>query len=993
MYQVNANGTVALVGKYDDTYKDLQTQTPDMSAKSVTFSASSSAVYGFDAFAPVYATRPAMEPKYMKLGDTYFSAKAITQSATDVVSFKMQGVSLNDIVFVNREGFVFNASGSTLTLVGGPEKDAQEILAVTKTDKKVIGALLLASYPKLKKTVKIVPTDGRVAISTANLAILQTRVNEVFSQVGIEYTLQLDESIKGKWCGDPVCGDVIPSSSGILSNDYTGTEKQVVDFYVSQPGFNASDLNTAYMFVTGNAATNAGDEGNMQGRMNYGKQAGFLYGVTGSSNFTEIGRTLAHELGHGNFQLFHVFLDMYLGPDSTNSKNIMSYSTAQNATKLNKVQWDIVHDPGVVWGVLASDEDQAFAGGEFFVNPNIDQNSTDVLFNYNTSKCKQFFIDNGWLGKFGANEVAEITNVYIDENGYLSYVVGTDDRIYTLSHAVKIEKIDGVETIVTNYSTSSLVCFSCILEDEKNGKLADGVTVDRNVVDENGNSVPIFKNLRNSTKYVVARFVSAEKCAPGKQVLVLNNGTYTCKTLTQDDCIYNSDGSSTGKGVADPAIKVWNLTDIKDNSKILEIENLLKKVFGGGAKNSLTNDVHKIKIGACITSNVSINSVYVRDNKLYRMINESQQEELLNTDGYDVYLLLKYNTETGKISVNGTIINNELSGLLTQYVKQIAENAEWNQASFLQKIGSVTYDVSDTYYQALYDMFDFLSQTVRKVTMPVHVWDPDVENYNKWYGIIFSCVYTPIDLQKHIGDIITSDKLSDAKYNLIVTTWATFCGMYDGLLEVVASVPDILKLVVSPLSEKGREGIVKAATNFAEMEIKETNSQGIEEVVCAKDNYDCKAWGIVKDGVAKQFETPAKGSHFVGSIAGPVIVACFGDAIALTGVLGKITGGAVTFLKWCDKATDIVGFLGKYGKTSLRLIRNKTGALKAAFDVDGTNLIKEVDGNFVVKQVEDGKVVDKVLTPEQLDGVTKESLEDVMSKLTNSLSFLIIIYP
>ncbi|MBK8806804.1 MAG: hypothetical protein IPO21_09215 [Bacteroidales bacterium] len=169
VYQVQADGSTTLVGKYDEAYKNLHTKTPDQSSMSVSFKENSTATYSFDPFQEKYGEQPAMRIKYLKLGNDYFSAKAITEAATDKVDFTLTGTTLSDIVFVNREGFVFNASGNTLTLVGGPEKDAQEILAVTKSDKTVIGALLLASYPKIEKKIKIIPADASITITTDNL--------------------------------------------------------------------------------------------------------------------------------------------------------------------------------------------------------------------------------------------------------------------------------------------------------------------------------------------------------------------------------------------------------------------------------------------------------------------------------------------------------------------------------------------------------------------------------------------------------------------------------------------------------------------------------------------------------------------------------------------------------------------------------------------------------------------------------------------------------
>jgi hypothetical protein len=66
-----------------------------------------------------------------------------------------------------------------------------------------------------------------------------------------------------------------------------------------------------------------------------------------------IGRTVAHELGHGTFKLRHTFDSEYRIAKAT-TDNLMDYSWG---TELVKHQWDAIHAPGLVIGLFEKDED------------------------------------------------------------------------------------------------------------------------------------------------------------------------------------------------------------------------------------------------------------------------------------------------------------------------------------------------------------------------------------------------------------------------------------------------------------------------------------------------------------------------------------------------------------------------------------------------------------------------------------------------------------
>ncbi|MFW6222412.1 MAG: hypothetical protein ACOC3T_02245, partial [Bacteroidota bacterium] len=295
--------------------------------------------------------------------DQYYSAKAIIPGETDKVKVSFgSAITPADVRFINRDGFEFEFNGTEeLQVVGGPATDAQEVLAVvdTGTEMKVLGAMLLASYETYQKTVKIIPIGDDVNLTDADITSLQNKLNDTYEGLGITYSVELDTSMQNDWCGKQGCGTFTPSGSGVLDNNYKDDEALAIENYKSRQSYDPSDRETAYMFAVGGAVQHGdGAEGPTQGKMYFGKQFGFLYALNQGQDINTAGRTLGHELAHGNYKLHHIFTNIFLGENAKEHPNLMSYSTNAADINLNKIQWDIIHDPGVIWGFAVGDEDQ-----------------------------------------------------------------------------------------------------------------------------------------------------------------------------------------------------------------------------------------------------------------------------------------------------------------------------------------------------------------------------------------------------------------------------------------------------------------------------------------------------------------------------------------------------------------------------------------------------------------------------------------------------------
>jgi len=103
------------------------------------------------------------------------------------------------------------------------------------------------------------------------------------------------------------------------------------------------DKEAVYLFAVNETALRDGD---LLGKMPRQSQFGFLFVKDASAE--DIARAAAHEVGHGAYTLSHTF-SAEVGLPQGVTRTLMDYSTGYD---LLKFQWDVVHQPGNVWGVF-----------------------------------------------------------------------------------------------------------------------------------------------------------------------------------------------------------------------------------------------------------------------------------------------------------------------------------------------------------------------------------------------------------------------------------------------------------------------------------------------------------------------------------------------------------------------------------------------------------------------------------------------------------------
>ncbi|SEW37932.1 hypothetical protein SAMN05428988_4751 [Chitinophaga sp. YR573] len=358
LYSVDKNGTVTSAGTRDKTM-DAATLASlnnlQLSNGKVTFVASGK--YAFDAWKDAYAGKSVLDSSYELLANGQYrvSAKAILPGVQDTVTATLENgkdIDVTKIKFANGKGIVYPSknygNNFTVTITGGPASDAQEMYALyPKAGGGYIsmGKLLIASYAPKQKTLVLIPIGKETAVP---VAAIQSSMEKAYANIGVTYTIIKDDSFREStdWDTDGN-GFLQDTKSAFLSNGFTGEEKEMKKAYAKSHDIKDDAV---YLFIVNEATLANGD---LLGKMPRQSQYGFIF-EKGKSD-ADVALTVAHETGHGQFTLEHTF-SSGIGLTQGTTDNLMDYN---NGSALLKYQWDVVHDPGHVWGIFDGDDASA----------------------------------------------------------------------------------------------------------------------------------------------------------------------------------------------------------------------------------------------------------------------------------------------------------------------------------------------------------------------------------------------------------------------------------------------------------------------------------------------------------------------------------------------------------------------------------------------------------------------------------------------------------
>ena len=285
------------------------------------------------------------------------------------------------------------------------------------------------------------------------------------------------------------------------------------------------------------------------------------------------------------------------------------------------------------------------------------------------------------------------------------------------------------------------------------------------------------------------------------------------------------------------------------------------------------------------------------------------------------------------------------------------------------------------YIQAiiLYELSDLLDKGIQHLKISEDIWactgSPSI--YKKLIGYVLD-IFSSLVLPNNI-------KLSEE------VKFAFLCGFWDGIVDVVQSVPQLTKLMLCAFHSDCRDNVSNQWTSFKEATIED--EQGV--LICAADQYWCKAYEILAPAFKELVADDCKTAHTIGAIVGPSIAMMLGDApagaavLSRLGSIGKGLKQALQALKFCDRITDITTYLRKPLRTAIKFIRNRgTGRLDAKVTVNNTTILDVAEGQANIKrgQTATGAPKYESLSDDQIGLVleNKDELTKIVEEVENT---------
>jgi hypothetical protein len=868
-------------------------------------------------FEPNSITRYGLEEKphdalaqdYEQIGQYKVKWKSLPASGTDQVNAVVgEGTDASNVDFELGGQPVqappFSGGIASVTLAGKSDGTVESLIALIPSDStngkdKVVGKLNVISYNAITPTLVIVPVGNVRLPGSLNAQTIQTELNKIYNQAVVDWRVSVADPLEFTPPNPFDNGE-----SGLLSN-YTADMRAVISAYGSLQD------ETYYLFLVNNPK----NEG--AGYMPRGKESGFIYVDRHSGDADLLVRTMAHELGHGAFNLHHTFDEPNFTIARGSSDNLMDYPAGD---KLFKFQWDKIRYPDVVIGIFEEDEEAAYSTGIVYrcISPTLTKKSPEEY--YKNLKGKTI--------KLGPN--------------YEPYAfVGSGDQDDPVGAVAIIRRItDGALYFPAQNDTELPYYYKRISISgiDKNDVL--------NLPEES--QTPTLVTINSDSTYVIQRGIE-RITGKANEINCFGNGSLSAPT----GLIVNS--------LLRQAIQP-------------EVMAKLTALMTGNRSNRLTQENHKIRGRIFLTSEIAANNVStltIREvgGKEYFYVDTTRQVIGAN----EVAFWVEYNAD-GKIRIKKIIAGDSFDQGLAVALKSWDAQLDWKQKTFFQKFISISYEVVDGYFTATYDMLDMLSSGIGYLRIPESVYNCNLPagQYNPIYAKVFSFLNISAALQDIVAERLVQEYPEFAPIlangDLSQIQFALFCGVYNGLVGVIQSVPQLAQLLVSPLSSAGREANSEFLQSISEKEIyaqTESGEQG--ELLYGKGLGFGKIWFLLSEGILSQFKanTPCVTAHFVGEIIGPVIVMCVGDVSAASGVASRVAATAIRILQLCDKLGDPLHYAG----LSFKLLKSGAGKLVVIVKDQVGDVIRQIDNDlFMVKVMYDNTTLPELqLTSQQVE--------------------------
>ena len=280
----------------------------------------------------------------------------------------------------------------------------------------------------------------------------------------------------------------------------------------------------------------------------------------------------------------------------------------------------------------------------------------------------------------------------------------------------------------------------------------------------------------------------------------------------------------------------------------------------------------------------------------------------------------------------------------------------------------------------LYELADLLDKGIEYLKISESVWSCHGEQniYKEVVSYLLEVQFPILTANGFLDNQLTPE-----------SKFAFVCGLWDGTVDIVQSVPQLVKLLTCVFHAD--------CSNKASSQWESFKGAVVEDeagnILCQQDEYLCKARQMVSVALEELVADDCKLAHTVGSVVGPIAVMCLGDVAAGEAVLtrlGKVGSGleyAIKGLQLCDKVTDITRPLAQGLKVSTALIK-KGGKLLPEIRIDGNTILHYVGDKLHIRKW-DAETNSYIHTPTDEAKLKDDIAEALTSDVADNVSKLI----